>query len=529
MSANSLMCALLLAGAVAAGAAEDPVVAVPGGRIRGRLTEDGGAAFKGVPFARPPLGEFRWREPQPVEPWEGVREAAQFRSACTQLSEGWNMHDVTGSNEDCLYLNVATPEWPPKTARPVLFWIHGGSNTAGSGEAAAFDQRTLVVRGLVLVTVNYRLGALGFMAHPELARESPHHASGNYGLMDQQAALRWVRDNIAKFGGDPENVTVAGESAGAMDIGLHLTSPLAKGLFRRAIAESGAVSCFRGSLSRVSAEEIGRRVAAELKAPEGDAIRMLRTVAPEEILKAARIATGGDRGGLETSVDGWVLPEDPADVFVQGRSMPVPLLLGSNAQETGGPEMAEKLRDRIRDTYGLHGRQSAPGPGIPPPVADRALALYGLSGDGEGQTDPLYGPAGRQWFTDVEFRCPAVAEALWHAAAGNVTYQYEFEQPPPGQPTTAHASELNFLFGTWPPGVHLSAADEKVSDQMRGYWANFARTGDPNGEGLPVWPKYSVDKQAYLAFTASGAAEKAEIRRGFCELFIENWKARRDK
>jgi para-nitrobenzyl esterase len=509
MRAIGWLCALLLAGAVAAGAAEDPVVAVPGGRIKGRLTEDGGAAFKGVPFARPPLGEFRWREPQPVEAWEGIREAAQFRSAYTQLSEGWNMHDVTGSNEDCLYLNVATPEWPPKTSHPVFFWIHGGSNTAGSGEAAGFDQGTLTARGLVLVTINYRLGALGFMAHPELVRESPHHASGNYGLMDQVAALRWVRDNIEKFGGDPENVTVAGQSAGAMDIGLLLTSPLAKGLFRRAIAESGAVSCFRGSLPRASAEEIGQRLA------KGDAIRMLRTVAPEEALKAARIATGGDRGGLETSVDGWVLPEDPADVFMHGRSMAVPLLIGSNAQETGGPGEAQKLRDWIRETYGAR--------------ADRALALYGLAGDGAGQTDPLYGPAGRQWSTDLEFRCPAVAEALWHAASGNVTYQYEFEQPPPGQPVTAHASELNFLFGTWPPGVHLTAAEEKVSDQMRAYWANFARTGDPNGTGLPVWPKYSVDKQAYLAFTGAGAAAKAEMRRGFCELFIENWKVRRDK
>jgi para-nitrobenzyl esterase len=508
------LCALLLSSSVLA-AAENPEVVVPGGRIAGRLTDDGGAAFKGVPFAHPPLGDFRWREPQPVEPWEGVRQTAEFRSACTQLSEGWNLHDVRGSNEDCLYLNVAAPEWPPKTAHPVFFWIHGGSNTAGSGEAAAFDQRTLVARGLVLVTVNYRLGALGFLAHPELVRESPHHASGNYGLMDQAAALRWVHDNIAKFGGDPENVTVAGQSAGAMDIGLLMTSPLAKGRFRRAIAQSGAVSCFRGSLTKSRAEEIGLRLAAELKAPDGDAIRALRKVAPEEILKAARVATGGDRGGLETSVDGWVLPEDPADVFLEGHSLPVPLLIGSNAQETGGPAAAEKLRGWIREITG--------------PRAARALALYGLAGDGEGQTDPLYGPVGRQWSTDLEFRCPAVAEAIWHGAAGNVTYQYEFEQPPPGQPSTSHASELNFLFGTWPPGTKLAPADEKVSDQMRGYWANFARTGDPNGPGLPVWPKYSADKQAYLAFTAAGAAAKSEMRRGFCELFIDNWKARREK
>jgi len=511
MRQNGWLCALLLAGAVTAGAAEDPVATVPGGQIKGRLAADGGAAFKGVPYARPPLGNLRWREPQPVEPWEGVRETAQFRSACTQLSEGWNLHYVAGSNEDCLYLNIAAPEWPPKTPHPVLFWIHGGSNTAGSGEAAGFDQRTLVTRGLVLVTINYRLGALGFMAHPELARESPHHASGNYGLMDQLAALRWVRDNIAKFGGDPGNVTVAGQSAGAMDIGLLLTSPLAKGLFRRAIAESGAVTCFRGSLTKARAEEIGRKLAAELKAPEQDAIRTLRTVAPEEILKAARVATGGDRSGLETSVDGWVLPEPPAEVFMEGHSLPVPLLIGSNAQETGGPDPAAKLRERIQQTYGS--------------LANRALALYGLAGEGEGRTDPLYGPPGRQVFTDTEFRCPAVAEAIWHAAAGNVTYQYEFEQPPPGEPVTSHASELNFLFGTWPPGVQLTPADQKVSGQMRSYWVNFAQTGDPNGAGLPPWPKYDAAKQAYLAFTANGAAEKSELRRAACELFVESWKA----
>jgi para-nitrobenzyl esterase len=512
MRQNTMLCAFLLAGAAMMAAPADPVVAVSGGRIRGELTPDGGAAFKGVPFAQPPLGDLRWRDPQPPAPWKGVRDTNAFRPACTQLSEGWNLHDVAGSSEDCLYLNVATPQWPPKTPYPVMFWIHGGSNTAGSGEAAAFDQRTLVRHGLVLVTVNYRLGALGFMAHPELVAESPHHSSGDYGLMDQLAALRWVRDNIERFGGDPGNVTVAGESAGAYDIGLLMTSPLAKGLFRRAIAESGAVPCFNGSLTAARAQEIGRKLAAELKAPEGDAIRALRKVPPEEILKAARIATGGDRSGLETSVDGWVLPRDPSDVFMEGHSLPVPLIIGTNAQETGGPQPAAELRERIRKTYGT--------------LADRALALYGLAGDGEGETDPLYGPPGRQWFTDTEFRCPSAAETLWQAAAGNPTYQYEFEQPPPGQPATSHASELNFLFGTWPENVQLTPNDEKVSDQMRSYWANFARTGDPNGERLPAWPKFTVETQPYLAFTAQGAAAKSGMRRKFCELFIEHWKAR---
>lgn len=276
MRQQTVRCALLLACALCAAAQEDPVVAVTGGRIRGRLTPDGGAAFKSVPYARPPLGDLRWREPQPVASWEGVREAAQFSVACTQLSEGWNARYVTGSAEDCLYLNVAAPEWPVKTERPVMVWIHGGSNTAGSGQAAGFDQRTLVRRGLVLVTVNYRLGALGFLVHPELSKESAHHASGNYGLMDEIAALRWVQDNIRKFGGDPGNVTVAGQSAGAFEISLLMTSPLAKGLFHRAIAESGAAAGFNGSMPGAYAEAIGKKLASQLKAPEGEAIGFLR-------------------------------------------------------------------------------------------------------------------------------------------------------------------------------------------------------------------------------------------------------------
>src|ERR1035438_5188805 len=234
-----------------------PVVTVTGGQIRGRPSADGGAEFKGISYALPPLGELRWREPQPVAAWSGIRDAAAFSVACTQISEGWNLRYVQSSAEDCLYLNVAAPVWPPAVKFPVMVWIHGGSNTAGSGEAAGFDQRTLVRRGLVLVTINYRLGALGFLAHTALARESAHHTSGNYGLMDQIAALEWVRRNIATFGGDPYKVTVAGQSAGAMDVSLLMTSPLARGLFRRAIAQSGAVSVFKGSRTRGQAEELG--------------------------------------------------------------------------------------------------------------------------------------------------------------------------------------------------------------------------------------------------------------------------------
>jgi para-nitrobenzyl esterase len=489
-----------------------PVVAVTGGQIRGRSTPDGGAAFKGVPYARPPLGELRWREPQPVAAWSGIRDAAAFSVACTQLSEGWNLHYVNGSAEDCLYLNVAAPMWPPAAKLPVMVWIHGGSNTAGSGEAAGFDQRTLVRHGLVLVTVNYRLGALGFMAHPALARESPHHTSGNYGLMDQIAALHWVQENIATFGGDPDNVTVAGQSAGALDVSLLMTSPLARGLFRRAIAQSGAVSVFKGSGTRGQAEELGQKMAAELKLPAADPIGHLRKLPPEEILEAAKRATGGDRTGLETSVDGWVLPKPPTEVFAAGESLPVPLLVGSTAQEIGGNEPASKVRSAIQEAYGG--------------LADRALALYGLAGAGERKPDPLYGGPGTQWPTDVVFRCPVVAEAVAHAAAGHLTYQYGFDHAAPDRHSTGHSSELNFLFGTWASDVQLAPIDRKISDQMQSYWANFVRSGDPNGEGLPRWPSFAVKEQEYLAFTDDGAVVKSGLRREFCELFMEHLKAR---
>ena len=476
-----------------------PLVAVTGGKIRGRLTPDGGAAFKKIPYARPPIGNLRWREPQPVASWTGIREAAEFSVPCTQLSEGWNKSYVENSAEDCLYLNVATPEWPPKAKHPVFVWIHGGSNTAGSGEAAGFDQRTLVRRGVVLVTINYRLGALGFLVHPELT------TSGNFGLMDQITALHWVQKNIAKFGGDPRNVTAAGESAGAFDVSLLMTSPLAKGLFHRAIAESGAASGFNWPMTAAHAEANGRKMAAFLKAPEEGAIRYLRTVGPREILQAAKDSSNNDRTGLQTSVDGHVLPKPPAVVFAESLAARVPMITGSNAQETGGDMPAERLREAIRTAYGN--------------LADRALKLY-------GSADPLYGVPGRQWTTDIEFRCPSAAQALAHAEAGNITYEYEFERPLPGEKATFHSSELNFVFGTWGENVRLTPEDQKLSEQVQAYWANFARTGDPNGEGLPAWPKFTVKSQDYMALTDYGAVAKPGMRREFCEVYIEDLKVR---
>ena len=229
--------ALLLVMASSCIAWQSPVVSVTGGQVRGQVLKDGGAVFKGIPFAQPPLGDLRWRKPMPVKPWTGVRDVLQFGGTCS-ANAIWGMPKVV--NEDCLYLNVWTSAWPQTGLKPVMVWIHGGGNVAGSGNE---NGESLARHGIVLVSFNYRLGIFGFLAHPELSAESPNHASGNYALMDQIAALQWVQENIKKFGGDPANVTIFGESAGAIDVNLLMASPMAKGLFHRVIAESGAYFC----------------------------------------------------------------------------------------------------------------------------------------------------------------------------------------------------------------------------------------------------------------------------------------------
>jgi len=505
MAAKRFWLVFLVLSGTFASAQIGPVAAVTGGKIRGYRTADGGAAFKRIPFAQPPVGDLRWREPQPVKPWPDIREATKFSVACTQLSEGWNDRFVPASAEDCLYLNVAAPQWPPQAKFPVMVWIHGGSNTAGDADDAGFDERTLVHRGVVLVTISYRLGALGFLVSPELSRESRHHVSGNYGLMDQLAALRWVHDNIARFGGDPGNVTAFGESAGSFDISILMTSPLAKGLFQRAITESGAVAGFHGARTKSYSEEISGKLAARLKAPNQGTIKFLRTIPAETILRETQLASGNDRVGLEVSLDGWVLPDSPVELFAAGHSMSIPLLIGSNAQEIPGAVDPNEVRELIQRTN--------------PDRSSRALELYGLSGVGVGKTDPIYGGPGIQLATDTGFRCPAIQDAIAHSNAGHATFLYEFQHPQPGHQYTNHNSELNFLFGTWPQDAQLTAIDHKISEQMQLYWTNFARTGNPNGSGLPPWPLFASDTQPYLAFTDQGVVAKSGLRRDFCDVW----------
>ncbi|HSS95698.1 MAG TPA: carboxylesterase family protein [Terriglobales bacterium] len=489
-----------------------PTVSISAGQIRGMVLLDGGANFLGVPYAQPPVGNLRWHEPVPPKSWSGVRDAKEFGAPCAQSVYGdWNRRNAENSQEDCLYLNVLTPEWPVKAPLPVMFWLHGGANTGGTASASLYKDGTLQKHGVVLVTVNYRLGVFGFLAHPELTAESTHHASGNYALMDQIAALQWVHDNIAKFGGDPNNVTVFGQSAGALDTGLLMTSPLAKGLFQRAIAESGTV--LLGHWPKLSeAEQQGTQLATSLKAPSTNALKFLRDLSTTALLKA----TIGSSPSV--IVDGWVLTHSPALVFATGQEAAIPLLLGNNTREFDAPATPDELRSRIPEHFGS--------------LAPRALDIYGLANGGTGNNDPLYGPAANQLAADTAFRCPATTIAQWHKKAHHPTYEYQFERAIPGQESqgSVHSADLPYVFGYFPKegniGGKFGETDHRIAEIVESYWTNFARTGDPNGGSLPKWPEFS-DTESFVSITQDGQVEaKTKLRAPQCDLYRDNIKRR---
>jgi para-nitrobenzyl esterase len=518
-------------------ATTDAVVSLPAGQIRGSLLKQGGAAFRGVPFAQPPVGQLRWRPPAPVKPWSGERDATRFGAPCSQNSNGQVLEQ---SSEDCLFLNVWTPEWPARTKMPVMFWIHGGGNYAGTASSVNFDGESLARHGVILVTANYRLTIFGFFAHPALTRESLHHASGNYGLMDQIAALQLVHDNIARFGGDPGNVTVFGQSAGAVDANVLMTSPLTKGLFHRVIAESGTVTrnpddatlkmtalgvvmkvkngpvTFSDAPSLAEAERAGEELAGILQAPTAQSLKFLRQLPAADLLRAVK-APGmsiGPANGIE--VDGWVLPKPPAEVFANGREHGVPLLIGNNSRERTPPLTTQA--DLKRAIEGMYGS-----------LAARAFVLYGLEGTGERQTDdPLYGGQATQWVVDTMYRCPVVAQLIWHATR-NPAWEYQFDRAAPGRETSGavHGVEVAYVFGALDApgrGVTYVPADREISAAMQEYWTNFAKTGNPNSASLPQWPGFDATARGYMEFTDRGPAAVEGLRRPFCDLYVENAK-----
>jgi para-nitrobenzyl esterase len=510
-------------------AADAPVATLNSGQLRGALLDSDGAAFKGIPYAQPPVGDLRWREPQPVKSWTGVRDAASFGAACAQNSGN---RPMANSQEDCLFLNVWNAEWPAKAKKPVMVWFHGGGNYGGTASSAASDGESLARHGVVLVTVNYRLNIFGFFAHPELTKESAHHASGNYGLMDQVAALKWVRDNIAKFGGDPANVTIFGQSAGAVDVNVLMTSPLAKGLFQRVIAESGTVTrnpddatlglTALGALMKVKSGPVSYSDAPSLAEAEktgeqlsgGKSLKDLRALPMEELLKMVsgpRLSIGPANGVV---ADGWVFPKPPAQVFAAGEEQKVPLLIGNNSRERTPPgtpvELTRAMEGAMNAMYG--------------PLATRAFALYGINNYSPPEPDPLYGSEAAQWTVDTMYRCPVVAELAWHAAAGNPAYEYQFDRAAPGREAAGatHGAEVAYVFGRL--GANYAQADRDLSSAMEQYWTNFAKAGDPNGGGLAKWPKFDGTARGYLEFTDNGPVSREGLRRQFCDLYVENVK-----
>ena len=510
-----------------------PTVIVTGGAVHGYLAAPG-AAFKAIPFAEPPVGALRWREPQPVKPWRSVRDATRYSAACVQNPIGtgvflaplarrygasyptprWDL------SEDCLYLNVWTPEWPVKEPRAVMLWLHGGSNRIGSGNEPGYDGAELARHGVVVVTINYRLGPLGFFAHPALTRESPHHSSGNYGLLDQIAALRWVRENIAKFGGDPARVTVFGESAGSIDAGMLMCSPLTTGLFARAIMESGPVVGLAYAHSLRQAEKFGERVAR--LALRESSMQSLRALPAQAILDAA-VAAAKQEPNPEFVLDGWVLTGAPQEVFAAGAQQPAGLIVGNNAREAsafrvaaGAPLAVDRgPMKTLRIGYGS--------------LAPIAMAAYAIDTH-IGRT-----AAADEWLNDALMTCPAAAMATLNAAAGRPSFLYQFRRSIPGKGESDlgsfHSLELPYVFGALRNPVWGWLTFQKVDDSLaaaiQSYWTNFAKTGDPNGAGLPRWRAYTVGSEQYMEFGNDGRAHPRQgARPTFCSLDIPKLKRR---
>ncbi len=475
-------------------AAQIGVVSVTGGRVEG-VTANGVTSFKSIPFAAPPVGALRWRAPQPVRPWSGIKKADHFGPSCMQDPKA--LKHVYGApaamSEDCLYLNVWTPARFARARRAVMVWIYGGGFTGGSTSQPVYDGTRLATKGVVLVSIAYRTGALGFLADSELSVESPHHTSGNYGLLDVIAALRWVRGNIGKFGGDPSRVTIFGQSSGAGMVAALAVSPLAKGLFQRGIAESSsgpiAVQNEKGiSVPPVaSAETVGRRFLAAVGAHDIAAARAL----PAEALVAAQ-ARGARFYPLP---DGYVLPDNlhEHELSQAGRFNDTPLLLGTNADEGRllvPPGMTPAKFDAlIRAKFGSY--------------ANAILTLYPHATDEQAEQ------AARDLFRDSVIAYGTLTLARLYSREGtDKVYLYYFDRRSPQSSFgPVHADELGYVFGTlgshapfWhsPPG----SGDEALSSLMQNYWANFARTGNPNGPGLPHWPAFSASSQRVMYLDA---------------------------
>ncbi len=475
-----LLCLTTLAMPLSLAAAIPQPVRTANGPVAGVTAADGAIAiFKGIPFAAPPLGELRWRAPAPPVSWTAVRKADQFSASCIQNivpeRKPWTYEFMAHNqiSEDCLYLNVWTPAKAAGDKLPVYFWIHGGGYVEGSTAVPAYDGANLAKRGAVVVTINYRLGVLGFLAHPELTKESGR--SSNYGSLDMVAALQWVQKNIAAFGGDPGKVTISGQSAGASGVHTLVASPLAKGLFHRAITESGsAYSAANAALTLADAEKQGVKFAT---AKGATSLKDLRAMSPEKL-------TGSGAGSeirFRPVIDGYFLPDEPNAIFAQGKQNDVPELTGltrderSSEADYGTKPMAE-FQKAMQERYGE--------------MAGTFFKLYA------NNTQQESGDSQKAAFRDAGLVSMHMWAQLREQTAKQKAFTYYWTQPMPGPDSARygafHTSEVPYVFNTLDQAKRpWTDQDHKLSDLLGSYWINFMKNGDPNGSGLPAWPAYT--------------------------------------
>jgi para-nitrobenzyl esterase len=502
-------------------------VKIANGTLEG-TSESGINIFRGVPFAAPPIGDLRWREPQPVKNWTGIRKADKFGPRAMQLPIFGDMNfRSNGVSEDCLYLNVWTPSRNGKDKLPVLVYFYGGGFLAGDGSEPRYDGESMARRGIVSVTVNYRLGVFGFISHPELTKESPHHASGNYGLLDQSAALKWVQKNIAAFGGDPKKVTIAGESAGSFSVCAQMASPLSKNLIAGAIGESGSL-LGNATTTLQDAEKSGANWATSINK---SSLAELRSMNADDLLKATAKANFGT---FPVCIDGYFFPKSPMEIFEKGEQAHVPLLVGWNSQEMssqvvlgGDKPTLDNYKKAVEKLYGEKAKD--------------VMKLYAASTDDEVEQtatdlagDRFLGFSTWRW-SDLQSKIggkpvyryfyarprPAMRAEIGNATAnlaGGITRDTTGRAPKTPLPKGAvHSAEIEYAMGNlstnriydWQP------EDYKVSEIMQAYFVNFIKTGNPNGLGVPEWPVVVPNKTAqvmYIDVTTKAETEKVRDR-----------------
>ena len=483
--------------------------------------------YKGIPFAAPPVGDSRWKPPQPAAQWQGVKACTEFGPApMGYYSSSFPFYSKP--SEDCLYLNVWTPAKTTSDKLPVMVWIYGGAFRFGEGSNPGYDGTNLVQDGVVLVTFNYRLGPLGFLAHPLLSKEDAHNSSGNYGLLDQIAALQWVQKNIAAFGGDPNRVTIFGQSAGATSVIWLMASPLTTGLFQRAISESAYEGMLFADIRESKygtepKEKMGEQLVKALGCDTAaDPIACMRAKSAQEIMDAGKPPTDVLAAGYryEPCVDGWVITDLPLSVFEAGKQQDVPLLIGSMADEWSLFQLLVKpsidsYKTYVNNTFG--------------DKAQQVLTMYPASNEKEATTSD------KQVLTLITFTCPARAYASSMSKVKSPAYFYQFSRVPPGAKAFGafHAMDINYVFTNFrpilsplKPDVYFADIDRALGQSIMDYWTNFAANGDPNGEGLTTWPVYNAGTRQYLDF-GDTIQVKSGLNNDVCDLFMNTIKERR--